>query len=68
MKNYDELVKINHYPNWPYIPDHPYRTLNIGGSVPGKANALLNLIKTKQTDIDKTICQRSIRIKVSIAY
>ena len=52
MKNYDELVKINHYPNWPYIPDHPYRTLNIGGSVPGKANALLNLIKTKQTDID----------------
>ena len=29
--------------NWPYIPDHPYRILIIGGSGTGKANALLNL-------------------------
>ena len=32
MKNYDQLVEINHNPNWPYIPDHPYRILIIGGS------------------------------------
>ena len=27
MKNFDELVKINHNPNQPYIPDHPCRIL-----------------------------------------
>ena len=27
MKNYDQPVEINHNPNWPYIPDHPYRIL-----------------------------------------
>ena len=37
---------------WPYIPDHPYRFLIIGGSGSGKPNALLNLIK-EQDDIDK---------------
>ena len=30
---------------WPYIPDHPYRILIVGGSGSGKTNALLNLIK-----------------------
>ena len=35
-----------------HIPDHPYRILIIGGSVSGKTNALLNLIK-EQDDIDK---------------
>ena len=29
----------------PYVPDHPYRMLIIGGSGSGKTNALLNLIK-----------------------
>ena len=38
IKNYNELVKINHNPNWTYIPDHPYRILIIGGSGPGKSN------------------------------
>ena len=38
---------------WPYIPDHPYRILIIGGSGFGKTNALLNLINN-QPDIDKT--------------
>ena len=38
IKNYNELVKINHSPNWTYIPDHPYRILIIGGSGPGKSN------------------------------
>ena len=29
---------------WPYIPDHPYRILIIGGSGSINTNALLNLI------------------------
>ena len=29
----------------PYIPDHPYRIIKIGGSGSGKKNALLNLKK-----------------------
>ena len=32
MKNYDQSIKINHNPNWPYIPDHPYRILILDGS------------------------------------
>ena len=44
MKNYDESVEKYHNPNWPYIPDHPYRILTIGGSGSGKTNVLLNLI------------------------
>ena len=31
MKSYDPSVEINHNPNWPYIPDHPFRILIIGG-------------------------------------
>ena len=38
--------------NWPYIPDHPYRILIIGGSGSGKTNTLLNLIN-EQRDTDK---------------
>ena len=53
MKNYDESVEINHNPNWHYIPDHPYKTLIIGGSGSEKTNVLLNLIKHQQSDIDK---------------
>ena len=36
--------KSEHNSKWPYILDHPYRILIIGGPVSGKANALLNLI------------------------
>ena len=36
----------------PYIPDHPYRILIVGGSGSGKTNTLLNLIN-EQSDIDK---------------
>ena len=36
---------------WPYILDHPYKLLIIGGSGSGKTNALLNLIK-EQDNID----------------
>ena len=44
--------KTEHNKNWPYIPDHPYRILTIGGSGSGKTNVLLNLIEN-QSDIDK---------------
>ena len=55
MINFDDYAnenKIEHNPKWPYIPDHPYRILIIGGSGSEKTNALLNLINN-QTDIDK---------------
>ena len=55
MINIDDYTndnKTGHNPKWPYIPDHPYRILMIGGSGSGKTNALLNLIN-KQPDIDK---------------
>ena len=55
MINFDEYTNQNkgkHNPNYPYIPDHPYRILIIGGSGSGKTNALLNLINN-QPDIDK---------------
>ena len=46
MIYFDECTsenRINHNPNWPYIPDHPYRILTIGDSGSGKTNTLLNL-------------------------
>ena len=33
--------------NWPYVLDHPYRILIIGGSGSGKTNVLLNLIENQ---------------------
>ena len=63
MINFDEYTnenKVNHNPNWPYIPDHPYRILIIEGLGSGKTNMLLNLINN-QPDIDKVfVCKRSI--------
>ena len=32
-----------HNPNWPQIPDHPYRILMIGVSESGKTNSLWNV-------------------------
>ena len=55
MINLDSITNENnkeHIEKWPFIPDHPYRILIIGGSGSGKTNALLNLIK-EQDDIDK---------------
>ena len=37
VKNYDQSIQVNHNPNWPYIPDHPYRIL-ISDSGSGKTN------------------------------
>ena len=53
MRNYDQSVEINHNPNFPYIPDHHYKILIIGGSGSENANVLLNLIKHQRPDIDK---------------
>ena len=53
MKNCDQPVKINHKPNWTYIPDHPYIKLIIGGLGSIKTNVSLNLIKDRRPDIDK---------------
>ena len=55
MINFDNYVnenKTKHNKNWPYIPDHSYRILIIGGSGSGKTNALINLIN-EQNDIHK---------------
>ena len=55
--NFDDYVnenKTEHNKNWPYIPDHPYRILIIGGSGSGKTNALLNLINN-QLELTKYI-------------
>ena len=53
LKNFDQSVKINHNPNWPYIPDHFYSILSIDYSGSSKTNVLLNLMKNQQPDIDK---------------
>ena len=55
MINFDNFTKENikeHNPNWPQIPDHPYRILTIGGSESGKTNSLFNSIN-QQPDTDK---------------
>ena len=55
MISFDDYVnenKTENNKNWPYIPDHPYRILIIGGSGSGKTILLLNLINNQQ-DIDK---------------
>ena len=50
--NYVNENKTKQNKNWPYISNHPYRILIIGGSGSGKTNLLLNLIEN-QPDIDK---------------
>ena len=55
MFNLDDITNENnkeHNKKWPFIPDHLYRFLIIGGSGLGKTNALLNLI-SQQSDTDK---------------
>ena len=55
MINFDDYTnenKTEHNLKCPYILDHPYRILIIGGSASGKKNALLSLINN-QPDIDK---------------
>ena len=54
MINFDNVTKNMkaHNPNWPQIPDHPYRILIIGGSRSGKTNSFFNLTN-HIPDIDK---------------
>ena len=55
MINLDSITNKNnkkHNEKWPYIPDHLYRIIIIGGSGSGKTNALINLIN-EQNDFDK---------------
>ena len=44
--------KTEHNLKWPYIPEHPYKILIIGGTGSGKAKTFLYLINY-QPDIDK---------------
>ena len=55
MINFDDVAIENtkeQNPNWPQIPDHPYRILIIRVSGSGKTNSLFNLIH-QESDIDK---------------
>ena len=55
MISLDSITNKNnkkHNEKWPYIPNHPYRIIIIGGSGSRKTNALINLIN-EQNDIDK---------------
>ena len=55
MINLDSITNKNnkkHNEKWPYIPDHSFRIIIIGGSGSGKTNALINLIN-EQNNIDK---------------
>ena len=68
MINFDNYVnenKTKHNKNWPYIPDHPYRILIIGGSGSGKTKLLLNLIEN-QPDIVKYIYTQNIHVNHNI--
>ena len=62
MINLDSIANENnkeHNKKWPFILDHPYRYLIIGGFGSRKTNALPNLIKA-QDDITKVICMQKI--------
>ena len=59
MRNYDEPIEINQNPN------RPFRILIIGGSVSGKTNVLLNLIK-QQPDVEKIYYNSKIHLNQSI--
>ena len=70
MENYDQSVEKNHNPNWPYIPEPPYRILIVGVPESGKCVIEINKKSLSMTRYwqNLLICQRSIWIKVSIAY
>ena len=61
------LMKIKqHNSKWPYVTDHPYRILIIGGSGSGKTNALLNLINNPL--LIKYIYMQKIHMKKNINF
>ena len=70
MINFDDYKnknKTQHNSKWPYIPDHPYWILIIGGSGSGKTKALLNLIEN-QPDIDKIYLYAKDRYEAKYQY
>ena len=67
MENLDESVKINHNPNWPHIPDHPYKILINGGFRSEKTYASLNL-RNQKLDLNKKNCFLKIHVNQSINY
>ena len=46
------MINKKHNEKWPYISEHAYRIIIIGGSWSGKTNVLINLIN-EQNYIDK---------------
>ena len=70
MINFDDYTnenKTKHNLKWPYIPNHPYRIMIIGGSGSGKTNALLNLINS-QPDIGKIYLYKKDPYEVKYQY
>ena len=67
ITDYANENKTKDNPDWPYIPDHPYRILIIGGSGSGKTNALLNLIN-KQPILIKYISLLKFRMEMNINF
>ena len=63
------LEKTKQNTIWPYILDHPFRTLIMGGSVSGKMNTWFNLLVTNLLikfnlsikDLNELKCQYHIR-------
>ena len=69
MKNYDESIEINHNQRCPYILNHSYGVLIIGGSRSSKADALLKLININNHRLTKLIyALKNIQIKILTAY
>ena len=70
MINFDDYAnenKTEHNLKWPYIPDHPYKILIIGGSESRETDALLNLINN-QSDVDKIHLYERIHMKLNINF
>ena len=61
MFNFEYIIKKakEYNPNWPEVPDHPYRILIrfLQGSGSGKTNVLLNLINN-EPDLDQIYLQK----------
>ena len=51
IKNCDQSVNINHNPDWPYIPDHPYKIFITCDAITGTGQDLndTKLNKTSMT-------------------
>ena len=65
MINLYNVVNDNnkkHNEKWPYIPDHPYRILIIGGYGSGKTNMLLSLINEQRDRQNLFVCKRFKRV------